>query len=244
MNDIITIVWKELKELWRARGSLRARLLSYLPTLLIFGVFLPLQEPDAWIEGPLAGVFSMILPFILAGAAVADSFAGERERHTLETLLATRLSDRDIFLGKVLAVVIYSVGLSWACALLSLITLNITQGWGSFFMYSGSTLAMTVVGSILSSLLTTAIGVFVSLKAASVRAAAQIFSLVTLVLFVGGPLLLRALPDSAKAWIKQTLSGGNATLIGIAAALIVLVVDIVLLALGIARFQRTRLILQ
>ncbi len=244
MNDIMTIVWKELKEFWRARGSRRSRLLSYLPIILVFGLFLPLQEPDAWIEGPLAGVFSMALPFILAGGAAADSFAGERERHTLETLLATRLSDRGIFVGKVLAIVIHSVGLAWLCALLSLITLNVTQSLGRLFVYGGSTLAMIVFGAVLLSLLTTATGVLVSLRAASVRAAAQVFSLVTLVLFVGGPPLLRALPDSAKASIEQAFSTGNAAIIGIAAALIMLAIDIVLLALGIARFQRTRLTLE
>ena len=151
MNDIMTIVWKELKEFWQPRGSLGARILSFspLPIVLIFGVFLPLQQPDLWIEGPLAGVFSMILPFILVASDVANSFAGEKERHTLETLLATRLSDRDIFLGKVMAIVIQSVGLTWTCALLSLITLNVTQGLGRLFIYSGSTLAMIVVGAVL-----------------------------------------------------------------------------------------------
>ncbi len=244
MNDILTIVSKELKEFWQTRSSSRSFLLSYLPILLIFGVFLPLQERDLWIQGPLAGIFSMVLPFVLAGGAVADSFAGERERHTLETLLATRLSDRDIFLGKVLAVVIYSVSYVWACMLLSLITLNITKGSGAFFVYSGSILITIVVGSILVSLLTAAIGVFVSLRAPTVRAAAQVFSLVTLILFVGGPFLLGALPDSAKLWIERTFSAANTTVIGIVAALAVLAVDMVLLAIGIARFQRKRLILE
>jgi len=244
MNDVMTIVRKELKEFWQARGTLRSRLLSYLPIPLIFGVFLPLQEREAWTETPLAGIFAMILPFVLAGGAVADSFAGERERHTLETLLATRLSDRDIFLGKVLATVIYSVGLVWASMLLSLVTLNVIKGSGPPFIYSGSVLMMITVGAILLSLLIAAIGVFVSLRAPTVRAAAQVFSLVTLVLFVGGPFLLRALPDSVKAVILEALNTADMATVGGAAALIVLAIDTLLLALGIARFQRTRLILE
>ncbi len=244
MDDILTIVSKELKEYLMARGSVRLRLLAFLPILLIFGVVLPLQQRDAWTQGPLAGVFPIVLPFILTGGAVADSFAGERERHTLETLLATRLSDRDIFLGKVLAAVLYSLSLVWACTLLSLFTLNITKGSQPFFIYGGSVLIAIVIGSILSSVLIAGIGVLVSLRAPTVRAAAQIFSLVTLVLFVGGPLVLQALPNSAKASILQTFSSTNVAVIGVIASAIVLVIDVVLLAIGIARFQRTRLILE
>jgi ABC-2 type transport system permease protein len=244
VNDVVTIVWKELKEWWQTRGSLRSRLLSYLPMIFIFGVFLPLQEREAWVESPLAGIFSLILPFILAGGAVADSFAGERERHTLETLLATRLSDRDIFLGKVLATVIYSTSVVWASMLVSLIALNVTRGAGPLFVYSGPILAMITVGCILTGLLTAAIGVFVSLRAPTVRAAAQVFSLVTLVVFVGGPFLLQALPNSIKFSIIQVLSTTNFTVVGIVAAVAVLALDVALLAMGIARFQRTRLILE
>src|SRR5512137_949446 len=110
MTDVVTIVAKELKEYWKARGSLRARLIAFLPLLFIFGVYFPLQQREMWTQAPFVpGVYFMWLPFVLAGGTAADSFAGERERHTLETLLATRLSDRDIFLGKVLAIVIYSL---------------------------------------------------------------------------------------------------------------------------------------
>ena len=244
MNDIVTVVRKELKEHWHARGSLRSRILSYLPILLIFGVVMPLQDPESWTETPVAGIMIMMLPFILAGGTVADSFAGERERRTLETLLATRLSDRDIYLGKVLATVIYSVGLAWICALLSWGTLNVSRGDGPVFMYSSPMLAMIGVGALLMGLLTAAAGVLVSLRAATVRSAAQVFGMITLALFVGGPLVLKLLPESGKVWLERILGGVNLTAVGIAAALIVLVIDVALLAVGIARFQRKRLILE
>ena len=44
---------------------------------------------------------------------IADGIPGERERHTLETLLASRLSDRSILLGKVMAAV-PTAGASWS----------------------------------------------------------------------------------------------------------------------------------
>ena len=245
MNDIMTIVGKELKEFWKARGSLRSRLISFAPLLLVFGIYLPLQQREIWTAAPaVSGIWFMMLPLVLAGGTAADSFAGERERHTLETLLATRLSDRDIFVGKVLATVIYCAGIVWSSALLGLIALNVTKGARPFFMYSPSVLALITVGTILISLLMTGVGVLVSLKAASVRAAAQIFSVITLALFMGGPLLLQALPESAKEAVARIFSTGSLTTLGIAAGLVILVADVIVLALGVARFQRTRLILE
>jgi ABC-2 type transport system permease protein len=245
MNDILTIVTKELKEFWKARGSLRARVLSFLPLLIIFGIYFPLQQRQMWTQMPFVpGMYFMWLPFVLAGGTTADSFAGERERHTLETLLATRLSDRDIFLGKVLAVLIYCLSVTWGCAALALITLNVTRGGGPFYMFGASALALILVGGLLVGLLMTAIGVLASLRAASVRAAAQWFSVMTLVLFIGGPLLLQALPASVQEAVGRALETANLTAVGVALALAVLVLDIALLAVGIARFQRTRLILE
>jgi ABC-2 type transport system permease protein len=245
MADIVTIIAKELKEYWKARGSMRARLISFLPLLIIFGLYFPLQQREMWMEAPFVpGMYFMWLPFVLAGGTAADSFAGERERHTLETLLATRLSDRDIFLGKVLATVIYCLGVTWACATLAWITLNVTRNGGPIFMFGASALALIVVGGLLVSLLMTAIGVLASLRAASVRAAAQWFSVITLVLFIGGPLLLQALPAAIRDAIGRALETANFTAIGLGAALVVLALDVGLLAVGIARFQRTRLILE
>ena len=245
MADIVTIIAKELKEYWKARGSLRARVISFLPMLIIFGIYFPLQQREMWVEAPFVpGMVFMWLPFVLAGGTAADSFAGERERHTLETLLATRLSDRDIFLGKVLAVVTYSLSVTWACATLAWITLNVTRRGGPFFMFGASALALIVVGGLLFGLLMTALGVLASLRAASVRAASQWFSVMTLVLFIGGPLLLQALPASVQEAISRALETANLTAVGIVAALALLAVDMALLAVGIARFQRTRLILE
>ena len=245
MNDILTIVTKELKEFWKARGSLRARVLSFLPLLIIFGIYFPLQQREMWMEAPFVpGFYFMWLPFVLAGGTTADSFAGERERHTLETLLATRLSDRDIFLGKVLAIVIYSLSVTWAAAGLAWITLNVTRDGGPLFWYGAGGLGLIVGGGLLVSLLMTAIGVLASLRAASVRAAAQWFSVITLLVFIGGPLLLQALPASVMQAVMRRLETANLTVVGLAATLLVLALDVALLAVGIARFQRTRLILE
>jgi ABC-2 type transport system permease protein len=61
---------------------------------------------------------------------LGDAIAGERERHTLETLLASRISDRAILLGKV----IVTTGYAWGTALLGLLfglfVANLSKGQG------------------------------------------------------------------------------------------------------------------
>lgn len=50
----------------------------------------------------LAPMF-LIIPLMVASVIAADSFAGERERRTLETLLYTPTTDRELFIGKLLS---------------------------------------------------------------------------------------------------------------------------------------------
>ena len=81
---------------------------------LALAIYLPLQARDAWVNGPIPLVPATLMPVMLVGLTIADSFAGERERHTLPTLLASRLSDRAILIGKIVP----SAGLGWAASLL------------------------------------------------------------------------------------------------------------------------------
>jgi len=89
--------------------------------LAILGIYLPWQNGPEWARTPLLPAALSWLPLLLVGALVADSFAGERERKTLETLLASRLSDRAILLGKIAALVSYGWGLALSSLVLSLL---------------------------------------------------------------------------------------------------------------------------
>jgi len=46
--------------------------------------------------------FFLIIPLMASSVIASDSFAGEKERKTIEALLATPLSDGELFLGKML----------------------------------------------------------------------------------------------------------------------------------------------
>src|SRR5436190_12483504 len=126
MADIATIMWKELKEWLFQRGSAgRGGWVGQLIFVAVFGIFLPYQNGPRWVDNPMALVFWAWVPLLMVASVTADAFAGERERHTLETLLASRLSDQAILFGKVAAAIAYGWGLSLLSLLLGDITVNI-----------------------------------------------------------------------------------------------------------------------
>ena len=99
LDDILTVMWKERKGLFRFRGS-RSRFLLTLLSPVFFAIFQPLRDGAAWVEQEQSVVLSAMVSVLLVAITVPDSFAGERERHTLGTLLASRLPDRAILFGK------------------------------------------------------------------------------------------------------------------------------------------------
>ncbi len=76
----------------------------------------------------------LILPLMFSTIIAAESFAGERERKTLEALLYTSATDRELFLGKVLAALIPALAISWFSFLLYALVLNIA-GYGMFHRF-------------------------------------------------------------------------------------------------------------
>ena len=179
---------------------------------------------------------------MLISSVVADSFAGERERHTLETLLSSRLSDRSILLAKIGAALAYGWGLTLISLALSVVTINLAFGKGKLLMYTPGVLAGAVCLSLLISLFSAALGVLVSLRASTVRQAQQAFTVAMLVFLV--PLLVfPMLPEGIREPVAGFLAGANLTAIGIGFGILLLVVDLVLMLVAMARFQRSRLIL-
>ncbi len=240
--DIWTITRKELFEIWAMGGGGRRGWLSQLIMLGVFGIFMPLQSGRAWIETPLILLAWAWLPYFLAASTVADSFAGERERHTLETLLASRISDRAILFGKTLAVIIYACGLAWILVLMGLITVNLAFWGEGLIMYSPLTGFGIFVFSLLGSGVAASAGVLISLRATTARQAAQSMSLVIFVLFI--PIfILQFLPQETQIRIFQVMEGVNPWQIALFAALFLFVLDAGLIAVALARFKRSRLIL-
>jgi ABC-2 type transport system permease protein len=243
ISDIYTVMQKELREFFASSGGRRSGALGFLIILVIFGVFIPLANGRGWVTSPFTVAFyGGYLPLSLVTNVIADAIAGERERHTLETLLASRLSDRSILLGKLAAAVGYSWVISLVTAVVGMVVANF-KGHGAFAVYPLGIAVGIVTLSLLISLLYAGIGVQVSLRAATVRQAQQTLGVAFLILFLLPFLVFTVLSSSARLQFLNWLTTANWTLVGLVAGLVLLVVDVFLVVLALALFQRSRLIL-
>lgn len=93
LADIYTVMWKEWKEMYQGTSNASA-VISLLMWAGISGIVFPLMTGTAWVSTPVPILFWSWLTLFLVSTMAAGSFAGERENHTLETLLASRLSYR------------------------------------------------------------------------------------------------------------------------------------------------------
>jgi ABC-2 type transport system permease protein len=243
MRDVFTVMWKEWRELLWHGGSLRGGRLSLVVLLGVFGVLLPYQAGGSWLTSPGTMFYWGWVPLMLVAGAIADSFAGERERHTLETLLASRLPDRAILIGKVAAAVTYGWALVMAMLALSVVTVNVSVSAPGLLVFPRPFAIGAPVLALLGAGLAASAGVLVSLRAATVRQAAQTLNVSILLLLLVPVLLSQALPDAARAqWGAWAASVGAEGIIW-AVAGVLLVLDATLFAAAMWRFQRARLIL-
>lgn len=127
MSDILVVVRKELLELLGERQSLRGAAFQALGTLLTTGVLVPFLDGRIWDKPASLVMIYLVFPCMIAGSVAGDAFAGERERKTLETLLATPLREFDIFAGKALAAVVFGVAVS-AVSLGAAVAIGIARG--------------------------------------------------------------------------------------------------------------------
>ena len=242
LSDIWTIMQKEWKEIVLQRPNLRGGWVGLLVMIGVFGIFIPIQNGPGWVTSPANMVLWAWVPFLLVSGVVADSFAGERERHTLETLLASRLSDRAILLGKVGAAMAYGWGLTMLSVLLGLITVNVAFGKGELLLYPAS-IALGILGlTLLIAVFAAALGVLVSLRSSTVRQAQQGFNVAMLVFLI--PILaFPMLPDGVQQLILRVTTNADVETLVLGVLGVLLVVDAGLIAAAMTRFKRARLIL-
>ncbi len=240
--DIITVTWKELREMF-VQGDPRGRSkMSLVLLVIIFGIVLPLQNGRDWVSSPISIMVWGWMPFLWVSGIVADSFAGERERHTLESLLSTRLSDHAILIGKILSALLYGCILTWVNLLVSLITVNVAFGHGEILLFSLPLSIGAISFSILVSGLAASVGVLVSLRSGSVRQAQQLMSFGMLALFI--PLMLvQFLPLTVRQSLIRDADKINPTQVVLWIAVGLLILDCILTAICMYLFQRSKLIL-
>ncbi|HEX8939609.1 MAG TPA: ABC transporter permease subunit [Candidatus Limnocylindrales bacterium] len=243
MSDLLTVCWKEVRELLHQSGSVGRTLRNLAFMLAVFGVFLPWEFGRALVDSPAALLPWVWVPFMLVSGVVADSFAGERERHTLETLLASRLPDDAILLGKVITAALYGWGFALVSAAIGLATVNVTHAEGTLLLYPPELLVGLVVFGLLGSLLMATAGVLVSLRAATTRQAAQTLSLAIVGLLFVPIVALQLLPGTVRLALVRFVAGLDMPLTASLAAIGLIAADMVLLGLALARFRRASLLL-
>lgn len=250
--DVGAIVWKEVHELWRT-GSGRGGRVSLLLLLAVFGVFWP------WEFGLSLGTAAvwLWLPMILIGQAVIDSFAGERERHTLDTLLASRLAARSIVVGKLAAGVAYGCVFTVLTLALAMLTASLTQPAGRSVLdqevpmqkvagvvaFSPPVLAAAAFVFLLIAAGVAAVAALVSMKS-TVRQAGQTFGVAMAVILLVPVAASQLIPPEMRDRLASLVDslGSVGGYVVVVAALVAL--DAVALGLCVARFQRADLVLE
>jgi ABC-2 type transport system permease protein len=241
-TDFATVFWKEWKEILLEHGSSGRGRRPWMMVGLI-GIVLPLLMDAQKYFGPQSLMMLVFVSFAAVLAVVPDAFAGERERHTLETLLASRLPDRAILLGKLAACLAYGWLLSIMAIVFGVMTVNVKNWNGHVLFYpdAASRLCLVLLPLLIGGVMAST-GVFVSLRAATVRQAQQ-----TLMFVIMGTALaigfgVPALPANVRFWFARNLVIRSAAGTVLAASALILAIDLVLVLAALRRFQRSKLV--
>lgn len=156
------------------------------------------QRIFLYVMGYLFVPFFLILPLMSATVIAADSFAGEKERKTLEALVYTPTSDAELFTAKVIAPLFASLLVTLIGFILYALVVNLTGAplMGRIFFPNGLWLLVVFWVTPAASLLGIGVMVIVSSRVTSFQSAYQASGLVVipvLLLMVGqlgGVLLL------------------------------------------------------
>lgn len=259
-NVCLLIAMKEMREII-ARSKLILSTVIGFPILLgvvmptIFGVimlpligegspgyFIPPLFPNWDLISPggqfyiffiniYSGMFNLILPLMIPVYIAADSFAGEKERKTLEPILAAPVSDIEILIGKSLTSLIPALTASLVAICLSTVSINlISYGIFGFIIYPVLPIIILYVFAIpLMSLLTVFSMVIVSSKVQKVREASQLGGIVII------PILLLFFTQIFGVLSLSVFTEGLFILL-------VLCLVVILIFAGLKIFNRQRLI--
>jgi len=240
---VFTVAWKEWREFRDQLFRLRRGGLSALIVIGMLGIFTPLQMGTMWLTSGLMLLYWPLLASGMVSTLIADAFAGERERHTLEALLATRLSDSAILIGKVSAAVLYGLTFTLANIGVGYLVLTLRYAGHAFIEPPLAHIALIVLLVILACAALAGVGVFISLRAATVRQAQQTLGIIMMVLLMGPFLFIQMLGADARLSLTARLATiGTNRIVGW--ALLVLGTAAVLLnAMALARFKRGKLVL-
>ncbi|MBT2638283.1 MULTISPECIES: ABC transporter permease subunit [unclassified Bacillus (in: firmicutes)] len=177
--DLINLVEKVIEGL---SGTKSGDMIGSLPSMKHQIIFV--------IVNYLLGSIFLLIPTINAMMIALHSFVGEKEKRTMETLLFSPITVKELFIGKVLAALIPSIIITWVSFFLfGVITASLTYKMFGYFIFPNSNwlvLMLLVVPMI--TILTILVNVFVSARAKGFQEAQQLGGILILpimALFIG-----------------------------------------------------------
>lgn len=251
IQDIRAVLWKEWRELMRQPGGWtvsgwRSNLVAMVAMGVWFGIgYKPISF---WSVGAgYVAVGGVIMVLLQMGP---DSVAGERERHTLGTLLSTNVAGRALYLGKAGAATCYGYGIGLVLLAATLAASTIRRGEPAPLLLQPLELAAALVAGLPVIVLAALVGVCVSARAATVRQAQQTAMAAVFILFLAPSLLMVLLvalipregdpPEWLRSIVVPVFELGAHTWSLIAVGL-VLVLNVVAFRVGARFFERDRL---
>jgi ABC-2 type transport system permease protein len=177
--------------------------------------------------------FFLIIPLMVSGVIASDSFAGEKERKTIEALLAAPFTDSELLMGKIMVAFAPSMGVTLLGFTLYTAMVDVlTVGRFGFLLLPNLTwLVMILCLAPAASLLGIGVTVIISSRVRGFREAQQLSALLVV------PVLALLFGQAAGFLIM-----GPATLAVLTA--LVLVVDAALFGVGVSLFNREKILSQ
>lgn len=239
ITDILSIIWKEWKEIVAQYRKIDINLLGRILALGIASVLPVIQGGDMWMSAPIVLMLSIWFPLLTVSDIVADTFAGERERHTLRTLLASRLSDSSILIGKIASSSIYGFINVIFMLCVGLISANLISMETGFAFYSPEILIGSLIIGLLISIATACTGVLISIKSPTVKQAQQTLGSAFIFVILGLFIVARSVPID---WWRVSSDAFISSLI-LYTSLILMLIDTGLFIIARNLFKRRRLML-
>ncbi|MCV2396197.1 ABC transporter permease subunit [Actinotalea sp. M2MS4P-6] len=175
--------------------------------------------------------FFLVIPVMVASITASSSFVGEKERRTIEGLLYTPLSNRELVLAKVLGSVVPSVVLTWVSFLAYTIIVNALgyRVMGGIFFPTWTWAVLVVALVPLVGFLATSLIVAVSGRSTTMQGAQGT------AMFVVFPILAIVISQATGLMLFDVT-------VALVAAVVLAAVDVAAFVLVVARFERERIV--
>lgn len=195
-----------------------------------FAAWPPAEGVARYLLRATLGVF-LLMPIAMASTAAAFSIVGEKQQRTLEPILATPITDRQLLLGKLVACSVPTIGVTVAAGLIAMVGVDIIFATrGLPVPLPDRFWALTLL--VLAPALTVAVGLVtmrLSARSSDPQATVQTSALAILPAFLLivallGPMLVVSFPGVC------------------AACVVVLLIDVALFRMNVVRFRREEIL--